>query len=990
VPETWNYALSAAIATGAPIVASDLGSHRQRLASYPQAQLLPHGASVEAWLEALLATRTSVASSAGAGCELASSGQHYEERYLVKDTVEAAPPSVEILARLLRSLPAPSAEPQPALIDLFRLGRYAGHTGSANAVESELAALPPGEVHVVGRRIFETIAEQRAELEQRLQTASELLSASEARAAELSEKAAALAGELALAEDRLEQTSATLSAQQSRLRQLEEELADQHHRARAAQRHIDHLEGELARILASRSWRWTRPLRGLARMARLTPSALRLALYALRERPALIARGFRYLRYRGVIATLNRLERERFRLGAADPPSSAPLQEARPAIRPLALPTSHEPRLSILIPVYGQHEVTFGLLESLAAHWPSLPTEVLIADDASPIPAAQALAPVRGLRILRHAQNFGFLGNVNAAVREARGEWLLLLNNDTRVTAGAIDALLATFDKHERVGLVAAKLLNADGTLQEAGGIVWQDGSAWNYGRGEHAEDPRFNFVREIDYGSGAALLLRRRLWDQLGGFDPTFSPAYYEDTDLAMRVREAGLRVLYQPHAEIYHLEGVSHGTDLSQGVKAYQALNERRFAERWRARLADHRPNGVAPEREALRGRIGTVLIVEACMLTPDQDSGSLRMFNLMRLMLREGRHVVFIADNLEGTQPYRRQLEDEGVEVVHGAWAGGSVQAYLKAHGARFDTVILCRHYVASPLLSAVRSYAPHARVIFDTVDLHHLRELREAELHGSPQMRASALRTQQAELALVRAVDTTWVVAPTEAERLRAACPTAHIEVVSNVHEPVPARAAFEQRRGVLFVGGFRHPPNVDAIRWYAEAVLPQLRRLAPGLRTQVVGSHVPEEIRALACRELEILGYVPDLQPLLQNARVSIAPLRYGAGVKGKINEAMNHGIPVVATSVAVEGMHLRDGEDCLIADDPAAFARAIVQVHEDAALWRRLSEAGRRNVERYFSPQAVLGALRRSLRTNASAPATEVAFETAETRANVA
>ena len=163
--------------------------------------------------------------------------------------------------------------------------------------------------------------------------------------------------------------------------------------------------------------------------------------------------------------------------------------------------------------------------------------------------------------------------------------------------------------------------------------------------------------------------------------------------------------------------------------------------------------------------------------------------------------------------------------------------------------------------------------------------------------------------------------------------------------------------------MLFVGGFEHPPNVDAIRWYAQAIVPHLRRLLPGVPTYVIGSRVTASVEALASDAIDVLGYVPDMAPYLDGCRVSISPLRYGAGVKGKINTAMSHGLPVVATTASIEGMHLTDGVDVLVADDAEAFAAAIARVHEDAALWARLSAAGRENVARHFSRAVARDAL---------------------------
>src|SRR5690606_8181084 len=165
----------------------------------------------------------------------------------------------------------------------------------------------------------------------------------------------------------------------------------------------------------------------------------------------------------------------------------------------------------------------------------------------------------------------------------------------------------------------------------------------------------------------------------------------------------------------------------------------------------------------------------------------------------------------------------------------------------------------------------------------------------------------------------------------------------------------------------FVGGFRHPPNIDAINWYAAEVLPHLQNLLPGIKTRVIGSNMPESVRSLASSQIEMLGFIENIEPHLQLARVSIAPLRYGAGVKGKVNEAMNYGIPVVATACAVEGMHLQAGMEVMVAENAHEFAEAIAEVYRNQELWQTLSRAGVENVQRYFSPAASMPAVQRIL-----------------------
>lgn len=672
-------------------------------------------------------------------------------------------------------------------------------------------------------------------------------------------------------------------------------------------------------------------------------------------------RGWASLRTRGAAATWRRLalqfRRAPVTAGALFLPAPAPLA-------PFALPTAATPRASIVIPVHGAFAHTLACLRAIAAHPPQVPFEVIVVDDASPDDSLEKLRAIAGLRVHARPINGGFIAACNDGAAQARGDFLVFLNNDTVPQPGWLEALLATFDAVPDAGLVGAKLVYPDGRLQEAGGVVFADGSGWNYGRFDSPDGCRYGYLRDADYLSGAAIAIPRALFQRLGGFDVRYAPAYYEDTDLAFAVRAAGLRTLYQPAATVVHDEGATSGTDPATGPKAAQVRNRQVFADKWREALLQQLPSGTEPTPALLHRGQPQVLVIDALTPQPDRDSGSLRLVELMRLLIEEGAHVVFLPAGGKPDGDYTRALQALGVECWHAPEAA-RLPAWLREHGPRFHAAMVSRHYIARECFPLLRRHAPQARLLFDTVDLHYLRERRAAELAGDAAALRAADRTRALELALIHEADASFVVSEVEHALLTQDAPGARVEILSNLHRPAPAGPGFGSRRDLLFVGGFRHPPNVDAVQWFVEAVLPQVRAMRPDIAFHCIGGDVPDAIARLdGIAGTRIHGHVPDLQQWLDGCRVSVAPLRFGAGVKGKVNQAMAHGLPVVATACGVEGMHLRDGIDVLVADAAGAFAAAVLRLYDDEALWTQLAAHGRANVARHFSADAARAVVR--------------------------
>jgi len=667
---------------------------------------------------------------------------------------------------------------------------------------------------------------------------------------------------------------------------------------------------------------------------------------------------------RGWRGTLARVRQEFERRPSFD--DSLQVEPLDVPFEPFALPTSEQPLVSVIVPVHGKLAYTLACLRALVRHVPEAPFEVIVVDDASPDDSVEKLQRVDGLRLLRNERNLGFVGSCNAGADAARGDFLLFLNNDTQVMPQWLDGLLCCFGDRDDCGIAGSRLVYPDGRLQEAGGLVFADGSCWNVGKFEQRDAPAWRNRREVDYVSGASLMIRREVFARVGGFDQRYAPAYYEDTDLAFAVRALGLKVYYEPSSPVIHCEGISAGTDLHAGMKRHQLINQATFCAKWEQALSEQPPVGTSLMRALRWRRRGRILVVDSMTPEPTRDSGSLRLSAILRLLDEQGWAVSFLPDDGRASDEEIRALGALGTEVLCRPWIS-DLPHWLRAHGHELHAVMLCRHTVAGQYASLVRKLAPKARLLFDTVDLHFLRERRAAELSGSASMARQAQASRKSELALIEQCDVTFVVSQHEQELLAAEVPQAKVELLSNIHEVFGCRRPYAGRHDLLFIGGYGHPPNVDAIHWIAADILPAVRERLPNLTIHVAGD-IPETVRAgLSAPGLIFHGRVPDLSQLMERTLASLAPLRFGAGVKGKINMAMSHGLPVIATATAVEGMQLQHGVDVLVAEDPAAFAKAVVRLASDEALWTSLSRNGLENVDRHFSSRAAAATLRRVL-----------------------
>lgn len=647
------------------------------------------------------------------------------------------------------------------------------------------------------------------------------------------------------------------------------------------------------------------------------------------------------------------------------------------------------PRVSIVIPCFNQAALTLACLQSLQQNTDRSLFEVVVVDNGSTDATAQLQsAPEGRFRVIRNRANEGFGRACNQGAEAAACEYVLFLNNDTVVLQGWLEPLVAALDGDPALAAVQPRLVFPDGRLNDAGGLVFQGGEPWVYGKG-HPDPtaPQFSCRRAPDYASGACLLVRRSAFHSVGGFDSRYHPAYFEDTDLSFALRSQGWKVLYEPASTIVHVEGGTAGRDVTTGLKSYQVRNGGRFAEKWEEELAGrpaadpagvedwaHRPQGgygageaspgglspaVAAKRAAAAKRI---LVADLTMPLFDRASGGLRTFNLLRCLREVGHSVSYYAVG-GGDRRYADAVGAFGVTCYGGNASRAGDPAYRSDYfpsfaellsRRRFDMVIISPWTLGETLVGEVRRHAPEATIVLDTNDVHFLRLERAAALSGSAADRLAATETRQRELAVYAAVDRMVAVSDADADVIRAALPDPDVLVIPNVHGAADPGPGFTGRSGCVFVANFNHLPNRDALEWWTSSIAPLLPVPNGGLT--VVGNDPEGFASRRAGPGVAVTGAVASTLPYLHQVLVSVAPLRYGAGMKGKVGEAMAAGLPVVATSIAAEGMGLVPGRHFLLADTPEEFAAAVSRLQGDEGLWNALRDAGRAHVEEHFGP----------------------------------
>jgi len=627
------------------------------------------------------------------------------------------------------------------------------------------------------------------------------------------------------------------------------------------------------------------------------------------------------------------------------------------ARKPFSFPGVTQPKVSIIIPIYNKSDYTYACLQSIFENQPQVKFEIIVMDDCSTDDTYDLLSSIGGIVTLRNESNQGFLKTCNRGAQAARGEYLLFLNNDTLVHRDWLDELYSVLSTRMDIGLVGSQLIYANGLLQESGCLLCQDGSSIPLGRLEEPSTPTYSYFREVDFCSGASILVRRTDFEAVGGLDSSYAPAYYEDPDLALKLRAIGKKTYVQPLSKVTHFENVSYG-EIVYGELTNR--NRKIFLDKWSSELYAQLYESYEDYQSNERYGRKRVLYIDALVPVPDRGAGSVDAFYFMSFLVEEGYDVVFYGQHTPDFVPkYTPMIQRIGVECLYRPYI--DFERYLSEHGKSFSHVLVARVYQAEEFDPIIRRYCPNARYIFNTVDVHFLRERRQAEVEKSTSLRAKAEHTQEIELGIMARADATIVISTDEKTLLEQHYGQKRIHHIPLIREIYGSKRKFSERRDLVFIGS-AHLPNVDGVLYFHREIFPLIRSELPEVQLIVIGEELQNALRdepgydvLVSDPSVRLVGFVEDLAEYFDYVRVMVVPLRYGSGVKGKIASALSYGVPCVSTVIGIEGMSLTHEDDVLEADGPVEFARQVVRLYKDGTLWEKLSKNGLAFMSREYS-----------------------------------
>lgn len=610
----------------------------------------------------------------------------------------------------------------------------------------------------------------------------------------------------------------------------------------------------------------------------------------------------------------------------------------------IEFPVHKSPQVSIIIPVFKDYFHTALCLKSIQKAKNKTPFEVIVVDDSPHDEKIEQLHFVKNIKLVSNKKNIGYLNSCNLGATKSNAKYLCMLNNDTFVLDNWLDNLYDTFDLFPSAGIIGSILLNRDFSIQEAGSFIFKHGDGFNFGKNFMMNNFNVNFIRKVSYCSAASILVDAKLYKTVGGFDKDYFPAYYEDVDLAFKFLKLNKYVFCNPSSQVVHFGSVTMGQGSSPIKDRLMSKNKKIFISKWR-NLIPNKFNNISQ----LRYKNKSIVFFEENLITPKSDAGSLSIFNFAKMFQSLGYEVVFYFQSYDRTSRDYSLLLQHGFQVICEKYDLDSISYLKMLLNSNFiypEILYIARPDFYNKYANVLKKQYPKSLFIFDTVDLHFLRMQRENKILNKtiyPHLSINTMRS--IELKNIHHSDFAIIRSKYEMNLLTKEEKITKKKLFNlSLLFPAPERIVeFKNSEGIVFVGNFNHTPNIDALNYFFDQIIVKFSKRLTNINIYIVGKNASKIFRNKVKKlsnPIHFIDFVDDINSFLLKRRLNIAPIRYGAGIKGKIANAFVNGLPTISTEIGFEGMSKAVTKN-LQANDADKFVKLIDDLYFNQSKWTR-------------------------------------------------
>ena len=620
-----------------------------------------------------------------------------------------------------------------------------------------------------------------------------------------------------------------------------------------------------------------------------------------------------------------------------------------------AFPVYEEPLVSIIVPAFNQYKYTIHCLYSILRTVKKIPYEVILADDASTDETENIREHVKNLNVVPMMQNVGFIKNCNNAAKQAKGKYIWFLSNSTQVLPNTLRNLLDTFEIEDKIGAVGSKSIFPNFALNEAGGIIYSDGSGYNYGTGDsNFLKQKFNYLKEVDYCSGVSLLVDRNLWKELGGFDERYT-TYYEEPDLCFRIRQKGYKIIYQPKSVLIHFELSNQKSSTMQLIEENQAI----FCEKWQDELSLQTdiPTDNFQARDRSQDK-PVILFCDENILKPDKNDVDLSTLHYLQMFVNMGFNVKFLAKNYvfksvydKSLERYAEAIQQLGVEIIRADY----IADWLLKYGKYVSYLYINKSLVYKYYESLFKVYIPHTFFMFNGQVVEYKKEAERALKSSNRELKYSAIRTQELEQGVWESADCIFYHTSEDVGAVLSYKPDLNVcrtpmFLYENSEKPYSYNANF--RRDIMFVGDLNDSATTSSLVFFIDKIFPVVQKHIPGIQLFISGFNLPKELMPRRSDDILFVDY-DELHILYPKVRLSIAPQTTKNSFHLSVVQSMQNGIPVVASKQAIDGIKNDQGL-IVAANSGLEFANTLISLYKDTNKLNGISMGLRRYLEAHF------------------------------------